>query len=86
MWGTLFIVFSSVVIVVYLLRSQRRTVAPYVATPRIDRVNAFELLNVTSHTHLIELGCGKGDFLFDLARREVYGTGIELSFPLYVIA
>jgi SAM-dependent methyltransferase len=73
--------------VAYLILVQRKTVAPYVATPKEDYETVFEKLELKSGDKFIELGCGKGNFLFYLAREHgFYGEGIELGVFLYLIA
>ena len=71
----------------YVIFVNRRSVAPYVVTPKEDRGTVVQRLGLTKGDKLIELGCGKGDLLFYLVREhKIYSEGIELSLPLYLIA
>lgn len=86
----LYVIFWVAVIIcaaAYLFFVQRRSVAPYVATPREDRKTVFDKLELKAGDRMIELGCGKGDLLFYLAREHgFYGEGVELGVLLYLIA
>jgi SAM-dependent methyltransferase len=58
-------------------------VAPFVAIPPDVRRKALDALELAPGDRVIELGCGRGDFLIQLAReRGIFGTGIELD-PLW---
>ncbi len=61
--------------------------APWVPTKRrdFDRVNA--LMEIEPGMHVMDLGCGTGGVLFELAKRHPRATfeGIEFSFVLYLV-
>ncbi|MFH1207355.1 MAG: class I SAM-dependent methyltransferase [Patescibacteria group bacterium] len=80
-----YIIFSlPILYFLYLVILYFRSHVPFVTTARRYVPVIFKEVSITSHTVLFDLGCGKGDFLFEAEKyhpKEL--IGFELS-PLHV--
>lgn len=61
--------------------------APWVPTKRRDFERIEQALDIHSGMRVVDLGCGTGGVLFEMANRHpsAFFEGIELSLPLYLI-
>lgn len=79
------VLFLGVVFLLYQLYVFKKTKVPYMATPKKRYDFIFKNIQIDSETIVYDLGCGKGDFLFEA---EKYGAkklvGYELS-PLHAL-
>ena len=60
--------------------------APYVPTKRRDALQAFELLQLSKGSLMVDIGCGDGIILKMAAQKGLKAVGIELNPILWAIA
>lgn len=61
--------------------------APWVPTKRMDFGRIEQALDIQEGMRVVDLGCGTGGVLFEMAKRYpmAFFEGIELSLPLYLV-